>query len=115
MLVLPSLSEARPRTIIEAMFLGVPVVASTVGGVPGLVAADETGLLVPAGDPAALAGALGRLVRSPGLRERFGAAARARAAREFDPERTAMQYLRIYRSLSRARRAAEAAWRRREV
>jgi glycosyltransferase involved in cell wall biosynthesis len=113
-LVLPSLSEARPRTIIEAMFLGVPVVASAVGGVPGLVAADETGLLVPAGNATALAGALAQLVRSPQLRERFGAAARQRARREFDPERTALQYLRLYRSLARARRAA-AAWRRREV
>jgi glycosyltransferase involved in cell wall biosynthesis len=114
-LVLPSLSEARPRTIIEAMTLGVPVVATAVGGVPGLVVADETGLLVPAGDPAALAEALGRLVRSPELRAHFGAAARQRAARDFDADRTAQQYLRLYRSLARARRAADAAWRKREV
>lgn len=104
-LVLPSLSEARPRTIIEAMFLGVPVVASNVGGIPGLVADGETGLLVPAGDPRALADALGRLVASPHLRHLMGAAAKRRAAREFDPERTALQYLRLYRSLTRAPRA----------
>jgi glycosyltransferase involved in cell wall biosynthesis len=105
-LVLPSLSEARPRTIIEAMFLGVPVVASNVGGIPGLVADGETGLLVPAGDAAALGAALGRLAASRDLRERFGAAAKARAIREFDPERTALQYLRLYRSLARTSGAA---------
>jgi hypothetical protein len=97
--VLPSFGEARPRSIIEALSLGVPVVATAVGGVPSLVAQAETGLLVPAGDSAALADALARLVRSRELRERFGADARARAAREFDPERTARQYVEIYRSL----------------
>jgi len=97
--VLPSLSEARPRSIIEAMTLGVPVVASDVGDVASLVAHEDTGLLVSPGDPAALAAALARLVRSPELRKRFGASARERAAREFNAERTARQYLRLYRSL----------------
>ena len=101
--VLPSLSEARPRSIIEALSLGVPVVATAVGGVPTLVAHEETGLLVPAGDSAALAGALGRLVRSRELRERLGAEARARAAREFDPASTARQYVDIYHSLVESR------------
>jgi glycosyltransferase involved in cell wall biosynthesis len=99
-LVLPSFAEARPRTIIEAMTLGIPVVATSVGGVPSLVADEETGLLVPAGDPAALAIALGRLVRSPALRERIGAAAARHAASEFSAVRTAQQYLRLYRSLA---------------
>ena len=98
-LVLPSMSEARPRTVIEALSLGVPVVATAVGGVPSLVAHGETGLLVPAGDSAALANALGRLVRSRELRERFGADARARAVRDFDPGRTARQYVELYQSL----------------
>jgi glycosyltransferase involved in cell wall biosynthesis len=97
--VLPSLGEARPRSIIEAMTLGVPVVATDVGDVASLVAHEDTGLLVPAGDPGALAAALGRLVRSPGLRARFGDAARERAARDFNAARTARQYLRLYRSL----------------
>ena len=48
--MLPSLSEARPRSVIEAMSLGLPVAASRVGGLPSLVAHGETGLLVPA-DP----------------------------------------------------------------
>jgi glycosyltransferase involved in cell wall biosynthesis len=99
-LVLPSFSEARPRTIIEAMMLGIPVVATSVGGVPSLVDDGRTGLLVPAGDAAALADALGRLVRSPELRERLGDAAARHAASEFSAVRTAQRYLRLYRSLA---------------
>jgi glycosyltransferase involved in cell wall biosynthesis len=99
-LVLPSFAEARPRTLIEAMSMGIPVVATTVGGVPSIVAHEETGLLVPAGDSGALADALGRLVRSPALRDRFGATARRHAAREFCAERTAEKYMRMYRSLA---------------
>ena len=74
--------------------------ATSIGGVPSLVADEQTGLLVPAGDPAALAIALGRLVRSPELRERIGAAAARHAASEFSAVRTAQQYLRLYRSLA---------------
>jgi glycosyltransferase involved in cell wall biosynthesis len=99
-LVLPSFAEARPRTIIEAMTLGIPVVATSVGGVPSLVVDERTGLLVPAGDPAALAAALGRLVRSASLRERIGDEAARHAASEFNAVRTAQQYLRLYRSLA---------------
>ena len=98
--VLPSFSEARPRTIIEAMMLGIPVVATSVGGVPSLVDDGRTGLLVPAGDAAALADALGRLVRSPELRGRLGDAAARYAASEFSAVRTAQRYLRLYRSLA---------------
>jgi hypothetical protein len=64
---------------------------------------------VPPGDGAALAGALGRLVRSRELRERLGAEARARAAREFDPARTARQYVDIYSSLVESRDPLRAA------
>jgi glycosyltransferase involved in cell wall biosynthesis len=103
-LVLPSFAEARPRTVIEAMSMGIPVVATSVGGVPSLVAHEETGLLVAAGDPGALAEALGRMVRSPALRERFGAAARRHAAEEFCAERTAEKYMRLYRSMANGER-----------
>jgi glycosyltransferase involved in cell wall biosynthesis len=66
----------------EAFHQGVPVIASTaVGAVAGgLVAHERTGLVVPAGDPSALAGALRRLHADPGLRAHLGAAARAAAA-----------------------------------
>ena len=97
--VLPSLAEARPRSIIEAMSLGVPVVASDAGGIPSLVAHDETGLLVAAGDSGALALALDRIVESQDLRDRLGAAAKAYAERECRAERTANEYVGLYRRL----------------
>ena len=97
--VLPSLSEARPRSIIEAMSLGVPVIASDVGGIPSLVGHEETGLLVPAGDPNRLALAIDRLVQSHDLRDRLAVAARAHAARECRADRTAIEYVRLYRRL----------------
>ena len=95
-LVLPSRSEARPRTIIEAMLEGLPVVATTVGGVPELVIDGETGLLCEPGNADALAEALDRLVASPSMRAMMGAAGRIRAAEACDPGRTAKAYLRLY-------------------
>jgi glycosyltransferase involved in cell wall biosynthesis len=82
--VLSSRSEGAPFSILEAMAAGLPVVASEVGGVAELVAHGETGLLVPAGDPAPLADALRTLLVDPGLRSRLGAAGRARARERFD-------------------------------
>lgn len=78
--MLPSRSDARPRSIIEAMSLGIPVVASDVGGIPSLVLHERSGLLVPAEDAGALAAALARLIQSPALREQMGAAGRLHAA-----------------------------------
>jgi glycosyltransferase involved in cell wall biosynthesis len=97
--VLPSFSEARPRSIIEAMSLGIPVVASDVGGIPSLVAHEETGLLVSAGDPAALTAALDRLIQSPDLCRRLGAAGRQHVEDDCRPDRTALEYVRLYRRL----------------
>ena len=97
--VLPSLAEARPRSIIEAMSLGIPVVASDVGGIPSLVDHDETGLLVPPGDAAGLALAIDRLAQSQDLRTRLGRAARAYAERECRADRTAGEYVNLYRRL----------------
>lgn len=94
--VLASRSEGAPLSVLEAMAAGLPVVASDVGGVAELVADGETGLLVPAGDAAALAGALARLLDDPGLRRRMGAAARARARERFDLAELRSAHLRLY-------------------
>jgi teichuronic acid biosynthesis glycosyltransferase TuaC len=58
LLCLPSRNEGTPNVVVEALASGVPVVASRVGGVPELVADEDTGLLVPPGDASALAGAI---------------------------------------------------------
>ena len=104
--VLPSRADARPRSIIEAMSLGIPVVASDVGGIPSLVLHDQTGLLVPAADADALATALTRLIRSPALRERMGAAGRQHAGEACRPDLTALEYVGLYRRLAGDRRSA---------
>jgi glycosyltransferase involved in cell wall biosynthesis len=77
--VLPSLSEGLPVALLEAMAWGRAIVATRIGGVPDVVEDGAEALIVPAGDPAALATALRRLAGDPELRRRLGAAARRRA------------------------------------
>lgn len=75
-LVLASRSEGLPLTVLEGMREGLPVVASDVGGVSEAVQHERTGLLVPAGDPAALAAAITAMASSAERRARMGAAGR---------------------------------------
>jgi glycosyltransferase involved in cell wall biosynthesis len=69
--VLCSVSEGLPRVVLEAMARGVPVVATAVGGIPDLVRHEETGLLVPPRDPAALATSIRRLMQDGALRRKL--------------------------------------------
>jgi glycosyltransferase involved in cell wall biosynthesis len=73
--VLSSSWENFPHTVVEALAVGTPVVATAVGGVSEVVRDGENGLLVPPRDAGALAAALRRLGDAPGLRERLAAAA----------------------------------------
>lgn len=77
-LCVPSLTEGAPLVVLEALTAGVPVVASTVGAIPEQV--EDAGVLVPPGDPAALAEALRRLLDDAGERFQLGTAALKRAA-----------------------------------
>lgn len=72
--------DPSPLVALEAMAAGRPVVASAVGGLMGIVADGETGILVPPGDAAALRSALQQLLADPLLRARMGAEGRKRAA-----------------------------------
>jgi glycosyltransferase involved in cell wall biosynthesis len=81
--VLASNTEGMPGALLEAMALGLPVVATSVGGTPEVVVDAVTGLLVPPRDSAALASAIGRLIDDPGLRCQMGLRARARATESF--------------------------------
>ncbi|MFA5802737.1 MAG: glycosyltransferase [Thermoleophilia bacterium] len=83
LLVLPSLSEGLPLTLLEAAMTGTAMVASDTGGIPEIVIEGETGLLVPVGDSNALALAIGRLLDDDDERERMGAAARSLWKQQF--------------------------------
>jgi glycosyltransferase involved in cell wall biosynthesis len=76
-LLLCSDAEGLPQAVVEALCAGVPVLATSVGGVPELVADEVNGLLVPRGDAAALAAALTRLGSDATLRARLGREAAA--------------------------------------
>ena len=82
--VLPSHREGMPRTILEAMAAGKPVVATNIRGCREEVVDEVTGLLVPVCDPEALAEAILRLLRDEELARRIGEAGRKRVQEEFD-------------------------------
>lgn len=81
---LPSHREGMPRSIIEAMLSGLPVVATNIRGSREEVLDGETGLLVPVRDPIALGAALARLAGDAALRRRLGDAGLARARLHYD-------------------------------
>ena len=85
--LLSSAWENFPHALVEALAVGTPVLATRVGGIPEIVVDGENGLLVPSGDAAALAGAIGRFFADAELRARLTAAA-APSAQRFAPEQT---------------------------
>jgi glycosyltransferase involved in cell wall biosynthesis len=97
--VLPSLSEGSPNALLEAMAAGLPVVATSVGGVPEIVRPGENGLLVPARNVDGLAEAISRMLADRGLRERLGRSGRDWAVARHSPQRHFESILAIYREL----------------
>ncbi|MCC1491149.1 glycosyltransferase [Cognatishimia sp. F0-27] len=81
--VLPSFAEGVPVVLMEALASGVPVVCTRIAGVAELVEQDQSGVLVPPGDSAALAAAMQRLLADPHLRRLMGAAGQARVREAF--------------------------------
>lgn len=99
----PSRSEGLPLAIVEAMSVGLPVVASDVGGIPEVVRSGETGLLVPPEDAEALAEATVRLFDDPAEAARMGARGREVAAEAYGLEAMMDRYLALYRAAGGAR------------
>lgn len=81
--VLPSLSEGLSVSILEAMAMGKPVIASSVGGIPEIITHGKNGYLVPPGDPAALACAIICLIKNAHLRESLACKGRERVMTHF--------------------------------
>jgi glycosyltransferase involved in cell wall biosynthesis len=89
------LTDGIPNVLVEAMAMRLPVVSTTVAGVPELIEDGRTGLLVPERDPGALAAAIERLMDDPALRDRLGGSARADVRERFDRHRNVQDLARI--------------------
>jgi len=96
---LPSLAEGTPVSMLEAMACALPVVASNVGGIPEVIDEGVQGLLVPAGDVAALAAALERHAGDAALRAQHGRAGRARVEERFGLRAMVNAYGALYAGL----------------
>ena len=97
-LVVPSVREGFPMITLEAMALGVPIVATAIDGIAEQITPDREGLLVAPGEPAALARAIVAVLEDRALAARLGAAGRRRA-NEFDLRRTLAATRRVYAEL----------------
>jgi glycosyltransferase involved in cell wall biosynthesis len=95
----PSWAESFPYVILEAMSLGLPIVASDVGGVGEALQSGDSGLLVPARDAGALASGLIELLDDPDRAARIGAAARRRSEEHFSREAMIERLVGIYNEL----------------
>jgi glycosyltransferase involved in cell wall biosynthesis len=96
--------EGTPLAIMEYMAAGKPIVATRVGGVPDLIEEGKSGVLVPPGDPSALADGIARVLRDPEYARNLAATARARQQRRFDIDVMVTQLEDLYESLVRTKR-----------
>src|SRR5215813_10739248 len=94
-------TESFCLSILEAMCFGCPSVSTRVGGIPEVVEDNVSGVLVPAGDARALAGALESLIYDPSRRRALGESARARARELFAADVIVPRYEALYRRLCR--------------
>lgn len=98
--VLASFYEGMGRVLLEAQALGRPVVATKVGGIPDIVNDGVTGILVPAGDDGALAGAVIKLLKNEALRKRMGDEAKKWADFRFSKQKMVDDIVRVYEELA---------------
>ena len=97
--LLPSLFEGTPLTLMEAMFSGLPVIATGICGMKDVIEDSRNGLLVPVRSPEAIIAAVERLLGDPALRARLGQAARAEALQRYTWPRVAETVREVYERL----------------
>jgi glycosyltransferase involved in cell wall biosynthesis len=97
--VMPSLDEALSNVVLESMAAGAPVVATRVGGTPEAISDGVNGLLVPPGDPTAMASAIAALLGDREHARRFGEAARQSINERFSMERMVSATAQLYEAL----------------
>jgi glycosyltransferase involved in cell wall biosynthesis len=107
--VMPSLNEALSNVLLESMAAGTAVVATDVGGTSEAVSDGGNGLLVPPSQPAALAGAIGRLLNAPLLARQLGARARQTVEERFSLDRMVHATEAIYDQLLSTKHRSAAA------
>jgi glycosyltransferase involved in cell wall biosynthesis len=110
--VMPSLNEALSNVLLESMAAGVPTVATRVGGTPEAMSDGVTGLLVPPGDPMALAAAIARLLIDREFAASLGHAARQTVKARYSAERMADATAQLYADLlaEKRTRRGETTW-----
>jgi glycosyltransferase involved in cell wall biosynthesis len=96
--VMPSLSEGLPMALLEAMFAGLPIVSSRVGGIPAVIQDRSNGLLVDSDSPDRLAESLTLLLKNIQLARFLGQQARLTASDGYSLETMARRYLAIYKA-----------------
>jgi len=106
LVVLPSHTEGLPNVALEASAAGVAVVATRVGGTPEVISDGETGLLVPPGQPDAMADAILRLLQEDSTRTQYGEAGRKRMNERFTFAAQTSEYLRLFEQFAIANRRA---------
>ncbi len=84
--ILPSFQEGFPRTIIEAMYTGLPVMASKISGIPEIISDGENGLLLPVGNSAIIVAKCLMLYNDPGLRNKIGSSAKKKIESGYLPK-----------------------------
>lgn len=102
--ILPSVSEGMPVALLEAMMVGLPVIASQVEGVDEIVQDGQNGLTVPPADPKALSQAILRLALDAELRQRLGAQAKSFVENRFTLEAMCHRYLELFQAAMGGRR-----------
>lgn len=101
--------EVFGMSVLEAMQVGIPVIAGDIGGLPDIVHHEVTGLLIPPGDVDALVAAIERLHVNASQAAAMGAAGREYAHRHHDPERYLVRLLEIYQEAARLHRSPDKA------